>query len=66
MMFVFKYFFVYVVSGEVVVFGYMGMNKMFVMVKVKVGFCVVIGYKYFIVLNGVYCVRVDIDIRVEF
>ena len=40
-------------------------NKSFVVTKVKVSFSAVLGNKYFTVLNGVHCSRVDIDVRVE-
>lgn len=54
------------VGSEVVVFSYVGVNKMFIVIKIKVGFSVVIGNKYFIMLDRVYSVWVDIDVRVEF
>lgn len=65
-MFFVDYGFVNLVGGEVVCFVYFGWDKMFVMVKIEVGFCVVFGYKYFVVLEWAYCVWVDVDVRIEF
>lgn len=54
------------ICGKVVVFGYFGMNEMFVVIKVQVGFCVIFCNEYFIVLSWVYGVWINVDVRVKF
>lgn len=54
------------ICGEVVVVVYFGMNEMFVVFQVQVGFSVVFSNEYFFVLDWVYSIWIDVDVWIQF
>lgn len=66
MVFFVQYVGVDMVGGEVIVVCYFGVDKMFIVVQVQIGFCVVFSNEYFFMLDWVYGVWIDVDIWIQF
>lgn len=66
MVFFIQYVLVDVIGGEVVVLGQVCVDKVFVVVQIQIGFGVVFGDEYFVVLIGVYCFWIYVDVGIYF
>ena len=53
-------------GGDVGILGQALIDETFIVAKVQIGLCAVIGDKYLAVLNRVHGTRVNIDVGVEF